>query len=74
MSELNSKKLPFRGVALSLIVVGAVIATIGAVAWVMSAMWNVGTISQPFGKVIGGVVILALGYVVLELELTRCKA
>jgi len=60
-------------VALAIIVSGAAIAAIGAVAWKLSAFWGIVSISAPFEKVMGGLIILALGYVVLELELLRDK-
>lgn len=73
MKEIRDRRMPFAGVAIALILGGAAIATIGAVAWKLSAYWNMATISSPFEKVIGGVIILALGYILLELELLRDK-
>lgn len=74
MGELKGKGMAFRGVALALIVFGVAVAVIGAVAWKLSVFWHITSIiSAPFEKVIGGTIIAALGYVILELELIRNK-
>lgn len=73
MKEISDKRLPFRGVALALIVLGAGIFAFGLVAWKLSMFWHVASISAPFEKAMGGAIIMALGYIVLELELIRDK-
>lgn len=73
MKELSGKKMPFAGVAAALIVFGAAVFATGLMFWVISFSWGILTISAPFSKVIGGAIIMALGYVVLELELMRTK-
>lgn len=72
-SKRDFNKISFYGVALALILFGAVIAAIGLAAWFLSAM-GFGTIcAYPFFKVMGGVVILGIGYIILEVELLRKK-
>lgn len=60
----------FRGVALFLILIGAGILAVGAVEWKANLIWNYNFYS-PMSKVIGGLIVLALGYIQLELELIR---
>lgn len=71
MKELKNLKLPFRGVALAMIVFGAGILATGIVAWKLSFFFGYTSIHAPFEKVMGGAIIVALGYVILELELLR---
>jgi len=63
----------FFGVAMFFILAGAIIFTCGLVAWYISAVSATELVSGPFTKVIGGSIVMALGYVVLELELARKK-
>ena len=73
MREISDKRLPFKGVALAFIIFGAGVFAFGIVAWKLSMFWHVASISAPFEKAIGGAIITALGYVILELELIRDK-
>lgn len=73
MKEISGKTLPFRGVAMAFILLGAAIISIGGIAWFISFGWDVQVINSPFEKVIGGSIITLLGYVVLELEMMRNK-
>ena len=73
MSEINTGKMPFRGVALALIIFGAVVVGICGAAWILAYFWDYFVISMPFTKLIGGLIIVALGYVILEMELIRCN-
>ncbi len=63
----------FYGVAVLLIIMGVIIFVYGSAAW----MFNIFAIDAgfyfPSFKVIGGLIILALGYIVLELEMLRRK-
>lgn len=63
----------FLGVAMGLIIVGAFVLAYGGVAWFYNYLTSTTTNYIPSDKIIGGIVILALGYIVLELELIRHK-
>lgn len=67
---LHSKEKTFYGVAIALIIVGAAIFVVGAIQALLQTLagWGFG---WPFGKVIGGLIILGMGYVILQLELLR---
>lgn len=66
-------KISFQGVGLALILFGVVVTGFAAAAWVLQ-LFGMHTISAlPFFKVMGGIMILGLGYVILELELLRKK-
>ncbi len=74
MGELKNKKMPFAGVAIALILFGAAVFAIAIVSWKLSFFFNIASfINCPFEKVIGGALILAMGYIILELELIRDK-
>ena len=68
--HIHMEKPYFYGVALSIIVFGAGIAAIGAVEWLMNYYAGLGFV-EPINKVIGGAIILSLGYIHLELEMMR---
>jgi hypothetical protein len=70
MINRDPKKIRFYGVAILFILAGAVIFTSGSVMWMFNYFGN-SSFSVPSTKIIGGLVILALGYIVLELELLR---
>jgi len=55
-----------------LVFAGAVILAIGLVFWGFNAFQNYHFVS-PSNKVIGGLVVMGLGYVVIELECIRHK-
>lgn len=65
-------KISFMGVALALILFGAFICGFALAAWILR-FFGVFVGALPFFKVIGGLVILALGYIILEIELLRKK-
>lgn len=67
------KKATFFGVALIMILVGAALFAIGGVAWIMNVCTESTVISIPSIKIIGGLIVMALGYIILELELIRKK-
>lgn len=69
---LDPHKSYFRGVALALILFGAIILGGGFAEWVL----NIGQGFEFFApslKMIGGTLILGLGYIQLELELLRLQ-
>ena len=60
----------FLGVAMAMIIAGAGVLTVGAVEWMSNVFLSIG-FSSPTFKIIGGLVVIALGYIQLELELIR---
>jgi hypothetical protein len=67
------KNKTFFGVAMLLILSGAILLAFGLVAWLINVCANANVNSWPFAKVMGGLVIIGLGYCVLILELIRLK-
>ena len=60
----------FYSVAMALIVIGAAFVAIGGVEWILNELGTM-SFSFPAVKIIGGLVVAALGYIHLELELIR---
>jgi len=69
----NLEKKSYTGVALAIIIVGVAIAVYGLVAWLYNSSTQCACVYFPASKVMGGITILALGYILLELELLRKK-
>lgn len=63
----------FVGVAISFILVGAAIFAFGLVGWLVNSMLDQTVNALPSMKIIGGLVVMALGYIQLELGLLRSK-
>lgn len=63
----------FVGVAMSFILVGAAIFAFGLIGWLVNSMVEENINALPSLKVIGGLVVMALGYIQLELGLLRKK-
>lgn len=72
-SKRDYNKISFHGVGLALILFGAIICAIALAAWITSALGFGSILAFPFFKVMGGVVILGIGYLILEVELLRKK-
>lgn len=70
MFDKNRKNVSFFGIGIAFILSGAVILSVGAVMWLFN-IWGDSSFAMPSAKVIGGLVILALGYIQLELEWIR---
>lgn len=70
MFPKNPKEAAFYSVALFLIVIGAGIMAFGIVEWLFNALRN-SDFFMPSAKIIGGLIVLALGYIQLEIELLR---
>ena len=68
----SAKDVKFYGVALFFIIAGVALLSFGAVQWVGMMMWD-WQYGWPLAKVMGGMVICAMGYIVLCLELIRHK-
>jgi hypothetical protein len=73
MFATKNSKMPFRGVAMGLIVFGVIILSVALACWFVSIYSGYSFINAPFEKLIGGTIIAGIGYVVLELELLRDK-
>ena len=72
--DLESRKSKsIFGVAMAFILLGAILFTVGIVAWIVNCYAQNAVISSPSIKGMGGLVILALGYILLELEMIRRK-
>ena len=68
--QRNPKEISFYGVGIVLIILGAGILSVGAVEWLFNYFGATGFVA-PLFKVIGGAVVLGLGYIQIELELIR---
>lgn len=71
-SRRSAENLSFTGVAIFIILTGVGMLAIGSVQVVGQMMWQ-WQYGWPLAKVMLGLVIIALGYIVLELELIRRK-
>ncbi len=64
----------FYSVAMALIITGIIILGLGLAGWVMNYFsFDFCYLTIPSLKVMGGLVILSLGYIILELDLLRQK-
>lgn len=63
----------FVGVAITFILIGAALFAFGLVSWLVNALGATTVVAMPSVKIMGGVVIMALGYIQLELGLIREK-
>jgi hypothetical protein len=70
MFPKNPKEVSFYGVGVVIILIGAVIFAYGGVTWLFNVFRDT-NFSMPSGKIIGGLVVIALGYIQIELELMR---
>jgi hypothetical protein len=61
------------GVAVMFILVGIVIFVFGGLGWLVNASQQATIMNEPSAKIIGGLIIMALGYIQLELGLMRKK-
>lgn len=63
----------FLAVAMSIIIIGAAIFAFGVVAWLINTFSDSICYVWPSFKILSGLVVLSLGYIILELELIRRK-
>jgi len=68
--KFDDKKPYFWGVAIATLLSGAAILALGLVELGFN-LWRDGSFVSPISKVIGGLVVLSLGYIHLELEMMR---
>lgn len=69
----HKKDKSFVGVAGMMILAGVIIFVIGIVGWWVNVTAQENLIAFPSLKVIGGLVVMSLGYIQLELGLLRDK-
>ncbi len=67
------KEKSFVSVAMTFILIGAAMFAYGLVAWLINVINQNVCFVFPAIKVIGGLIIMALGYIQLEIELFRQK-
>ena len=70
--KFDNHKPYFRGVALATLLAGAVLAALGAAELILNLWWNY-DFTSPIFKIIGGLAVMSLGYIHLELEMLRVK-
>jgi len=70
MFPKDSKSISFYGIGICLILLGITIFAVSLVAWLSNYFINTSFV-YPFVKMIGGAIIIALGYIQVELELLR---
>lgn len=63
----------FVSVAMTMIVIGSAIFAFGVLGWLVNVGATDSLMHEPSSKVMGGLVIIALGYIQLELGLLRNK-
>ena len=68
----NSLNKDFYGVAMAIILAGSTAFALGIVEWLMN-YYSDTVFVYPTGKILSGLIILALGYLLLEAELIRTK-
>ncbi|MCX6806700.1 MAG: hypothetical protein NT135_01085 [Candidatus Berkelbacteria bacterium] len=72
-SKKDPQTASFYGVALMLILIGIGIFAYGMAGWLYNTWTSQTCWAFPSIKVMGGLIIMALGYIQLELELLRKK-
>ena len=70
--NFDNHKPYFQGVAIATLLSGAAILALGIVELAMN-IWGTSDYSAPFFKIIGGLAVISLGYIHLELEMLRIK-
>ena len=70
--KFNPHKRYFASVAIATLLMGAGIIAFGLVEWGFNFFGST-TFSSPTTKIIGGLIVLSLGYIHLELEMIRTK-
>ena len=67
----HPKEISFFEVAVGVIFIGAVLFSFGMIGWLFNLLSPFQIVGYPMAKIIGGVVIIALGYIIVELEWIR---
>ncbi len=63
----------FYGVALFLIILGVGTFSTGVIQSVLETFFDDWSFGWPAAKIVGGLIVIGLGYIVMELELIRNK-
>ena len=69
--KVDNKKPYFYGVAIATLLSGAAIVALGIVELGFNVFGHSYNFNSPVSKIVGGLVVLSLGYIHLELELMR---
>lgn len=72
LGRFDTHKPYFQGVAIATLLCGALILALGAVELALN-IWAHDLYSNAVFKIIGGLVVISLGYIHLELEMLRVK-
>ena len=72
MLKRNFDTVTFWGVAMAIILTGIFVFAYGGATWIGNYYYQT-NYALPSLKIIGGLVIMALGYIILELEILRRK-
>ena len=72
LKNFDNHRPYFRGVAIAVLLCGVVILALGLVELALN-LFNNDAYSAPMFKIIGGLIVLALGYIHFELEMLRIK-
>jgi hypothetical protein len=67
----HPKEVSFFGVAIGVIFVGAALFSLGVVGWFFNYFSPFQQVGYPMLKVLTGIIIIALGYIIVELEWMR---
>lgn len=70
LRKRDTKAVAFYGVAMSFILIGSAILAIAVAQWLLNYFADYGYI-LPVSKAFGGMILLAFGYIILQLELLR---
>ena len=73
MNHNERQNRSFLGVSIMFILLGAAIFSFGAVAWFFNYFTETSLVYIPSQKIMGGLFVIALGYIIFELELIRKK-
>lgn len=71
MNHNERQPRSFLGISIALILMGAAIFATSAAAWFYNYFTDSSILYYPSTKAMGGLIILALGYIIFELELIR---
>lgn len=73
-TKRDYEKISFMGVGMAFILFGAIVFAFAITAWILQFFgYTTLNCAFPFFKAIGSVVIIGLGYLILEIELLRKK-